>query len=201
MVKQAFQTRGRLKPHTEWSQITLLLRAPCSSCFRGLCQRASKTVITVGSVFLAAVVRVPLKVFMKRYSIVFHMGTSNSTVRERELRGAQSYSSLSGTALKLNLISLWGSNKAPLSDLRYNLAWGPTLLRKEYMQSSTHHLVWMQSICQLKPHAPNTLVTQSHKIATEQISHKHYGEKRLTFIIPYLNIVSRECLNGTPAKT
>ncbi len=104
MVKQAFKTRGRLKPHTEWSQITQLLTAPCSSSFRGLLSKTLLTVITVDAVFLAEAVRFPLKVFMKRYSIVFHMGTSNCTVRE--LRGARTYSSLSETALKPNLISL-----------------------------------------------------------------------------------------------
>lgn len=86
MEKQAFQTRGRLTPHTEQSQITELLRVPCSSLLQGTLSKTLPAVITVGSVFLAEAVWVPLKGFMKRYSIVFHMGTSNCTVRE--LRGA-----------------------------------------------------------------------------------------------------------------
>lgn len=63
----------------------------------------------ISSVFLATVVKVPLKVFVKRFSIM----------NRRELK---SYSSPSGTLLKPILISLWGSNKAPPSDLTCNLA-------------------------------------------------------------------------------
>ena len=65
-----------------------------------------------------------------------------------------------------------------------------------------HHLVWMLSFSQFKPHALNTLVRKkpqnSHWANITETS--RWGEIRV-FLIPYLNTVSRECLNGIPAET
>ena len=129
MVKQAFQTRGRLGPHTEWSQITQQLRAPCSSCFRGLLSKSLQNSNNSWLCILGCSRAGSIKGFYEK--IFYRFFTWALLTALWELRGARSYSSLSGAALKPNLISLWGSYKAPPSDLRRNLAWGRTLLRKK----------------------------------------------------------------------
>ena len=98
-MKQAFQTKRTQTSHGDSAQ---LLRAPCSYSFRGLFLRTLLTVITAGSDFLAAAV--PIKGPIKRYSIALNMETSDGSVRK--LGGLQSYSSLAGTALKPNLMSV-----------------------------------------------------------------------------------------------
>lgn len=189
MVKQAFQTKRKLKLHTHThTQIVQLLRAPCSSRFRGLFffedppNSIHSWICTIGCNIAGSINGSYENIFS--VFLFLTQRTARRAWRDSEI------SPLCQERLKSPIPSLFEEAIKHPEWFRIQLGLGPFSFQEKL---ACRAVCGIQCECKASARLSlahyKHLLQQSQRRATEQIWHKHWSKRGLINIILYLNIV------------